>query len=88
MKPLVPAMLVLVVSASIVLRKPPAAPGGPEPLPSPPPSEWPKPGTEAFAPRVSLLTSKSANKNRPSAWTRTFPGCVAVKKEGGEGGGG
>lgn len=84
MKPLVPAMLVLVVSASIVLRKLPSAPGV-EPLSSPPPSKGPKPGMAALAPSVSLLTSKSANKNRPSAWTRTLPGCVVGKKGGGGG---
>lgn len=81
MNPCVPAKLVMVVAASIVPReKPPAPPEPPGPLDKssptaePPSTCPPGPTPEAFAPRVSLLTSKSANKNRPSAWTRMLPG--------------
>ncbi len=86
MKPLVPAKLVLVVSASIAIapRDPPAPWRRIESPPPPtPPSKSRGPAPDAtmaappaapVPPRVSLLTSKSARRNRPSAWTRMFPG--------------
>lgn len=75
--PCVPAKLVLVVSASGAERKPPSPGTTEDPSPGPvptPPSSTPPASAAAFAPRVSLLTSKSASKKRPSACTSTLPG--------------